>query len=374
MRYSLLFIVSGMLFSGSSFAQSGEIVVDQELQQEVARESGMQEVVAQQMPAKKVLILSRTSNTTQQQPVTNVEATPLTESRAAQLRRARQDAEISTEQKIVEKLEQSRLEDEKRRSQVLFGSKKLEQTPVQQEIIAAPQAVQVMPVAQEKEDTSAEDMENMKADIMSSVRAELSEKEETKESTSQMYISGSIGTAEYQDAINVESNESMGIAVGSRIDDKYIVEGSFLYSNHYVDDASSGISRSFVYDELDQYNLIAAIKYAPKFGRISPQIGALVSYTRRKYAEVNYSNTYIGQNNLISSESTTDSFDVGISAGFDIQLGESFIVGAEYKYMSNLNTKSDSRFLDDYYSFNNVGAPLEEFDYYTFAIVGKILF
>ncbi|MFN9066012.1 MAG: hypothetical protein ACK5V3_02210, partial [Bdellovibrionales bacterium] len=59
----------------------------------------------------------------QKQPTTLIEASPLTDSRAEGLRKARQDAELSTEAKIVEKLEQSRLEDERRRAQILFGDK-----------------------------------------------------------------------------------------------------------------------------------------------------------------------------------------------------------------------------------------------------------
>lgn len=57
------------------------------------------------------------------QPTTVVEASPLVESKAEKIRKSRQDAEVATEQGIVEKLEQSRLEDEKRRAEVLFGDK-----------------------------------------------------------------------------------------------------------------------------------------------------------------------------------------------------------------------------------------------------------
>ena len=57
------------------------------------------------------------------QPTTVIEASPLTESKAETIRKARQDAELATEQTIVEKLEMSRMEDEKRRAEVLFGDK-----------------------------------------------------------------------------------------------------------------------------------------------------------------------------------------------------------------------------------------------------------
>ena len=56
----------------------------------------------------------------QQQPVTEVEASPLSESRAEMLRKARRQTEVQTEQKIVEKLEASRLADEKKRAKKLY--------------------------------------------------------------------------------------------------------------------------------------------------------------------------------------------------------------------------------------------------------------
>ena len=59
----------------------------------------------------------------QKQPTTYIEASPLKKSRADQIREARQQVEADTESKIVEKLEVSRMEDEKRRADVLFGEK-----------------------------------------------------------------------------------------------------------------------------------------------------------------------------------------------------------------------------------------------------------
>ncbi len=57
----------------------------------------------------------------QKQPVTYIQDTPLEESKAERLRKTRQSVEVETEQRIVEKLEQSRLEDEKKRQQSIFG-------------------------------------------------------------------------------------------------------------------------------------------------------------------------------------------------------------------------------------------------------------
>lgn len=376
MRSVYLSLILLGLVSGKSMAQNGEYVIEGDLQPDTYQEVSAQNIqtntgAAQELPqARRVLILNRSQNVNvQQQPVTNVEATPLTDSRAAQLRRAREDAEVSTEQKIVEKLEQSRLEDEKRRANALFGNKLDEQNNIQE---AAPVQVQVIPVQQEQ--NQGQNLEAVKNDIISSVREELNAKSEKEEVASQAYISGSIGVTSYSGAVNVESNEAMGVSVGSRLDSNFIVEGSFLYSNHYVDNLNQSSSRYFVYDDLDQYNFLIGAKYAPQFGRISPQIGALVSYTHRIYTQINQTSSYFDSRTESQGESKTDSIDVGLSLGMDIKISDNFVIGAEYKFITNLTNRSDSRLLDDYYSFYDIGTPLEEFDYSSFGLVGKILF
>lgn len=77
--------------------------------------------LAQSQPAKESTAAA--ASEVQKQPVTKIEAAPLKESKAELMRKNRQDAEVSTEQTIVEKLEESRLKDEKKRADVLFGDK-----------------------------------------------------------------------------------------------------------------------------------------------------------------------------------------------------------------------------------------------------------
>ncbi len=58
----------------------------------------------------------------QEQPTTVVEASPLMESNAERMRKQRQGLEVNTEQRIVEKLEEARMEDERARAERLFGT------------------------------------------------------------------------------------------------------------------------------------------------------------------------------------------------------------------------------------------------------------
>src|SRR6185312_2601845 len=107
------------------------------------------------------------------QPTTVIEASPLTESGAEKLRKARQEAELYTEQNIVQKLEQSRLEDEKKRADVLFGDK-FNQLNNQQNAQAAP-AVVAAPVAVQQVAAPAADNKVDKEQIRNEVNAALAD-------------------------------------------------------------------------------------------------------------------------------------------------------------------------------------------------------
>lgn len=94
----------------------------------------------------------------QQQPTTYVQAQPVSESRAEAMRKAREHAEVQTEQKIVEKLEQSRLDDERDRADRLFGNRfespEQKPAPAPAPVVVAPAPVAVVAPAPVKEDKS----------------------------------------------------------------------------------------------------------------------------------------------------------------------------------------------------------------------------
>jgi hypothetical protein len=123
---------------------------------------------------------------------------------------------------------------------------------------------------------------------------------------------------------------------------------------------------------------MTAIKFAPQYGSFSPQIGAIVGYTYRKYTSLAYDNYYYDNINNYNGSGLNDAesgaFDVGFSLGADVKVARTFIVGAEYRYMTNLTNKTDSRYLNDYYNYYDISTPLEEFNYYTISVVGKFFF
>ena len=411
MKYSILVaLIASVGFASSAFSQ-GEPVIDQPVQATTVASSGTVQVQEQQVTpsGQNVYILNQAKQSPQitqdsqqstlQQPTTSVQAAPLSASRAEQLRQARRNAELMTEQVVAEKLEESRIADEKRRVQKLIGTN-LDSQPVQQ-VQPQVQAVQVekkvisvdlkptavegnTPLQVEKIEQKAviiEDNKNSYAkeikeeSTVSSIRSELKADVKTKQNYShQFFISTGLGLTEY-DAVNVDSQIATSVSIGTIMSNKYIVEGMFAYSNHLVDRCglgscnSAGLNVFGIYDELDQYNFSGSAKFAPAFGRIRPHVGGLLSFTHRQYVEKNaFFNNY-GR----PRSAETDAFDIGVVTGVDIRLGKNLLIGGEYKYISNISSQASSSALRTQYR-DLYGKPLEEFDYYTAQVVAKFLF
>ena len=198
----------------------------------------------------------------QKQPTTFIEASPLSDSKAATIRKNRQNEEMNTETRIVEKLEQSRMEDEKRRAAVLFGDKfdhlqnGQNAAPVQQAPLAEP-VQQAQPV-QQPQPVYIEPKETLTRDaVREEVRAALSDDVTAVSApTETRYFAGIAGIGEYPDVKNVKGNYSLGAAFGTRYD-YLLVEGSFLMSNYTVDLNNYGSGNGFGggYGRLDSYDV-----------------------------------------------------------------------------------------------------------------------
>lgn len=275
-----------------------------------------------------------TQSNVQTQPTTFIEASPLSDSKADYIRKNRQDEEMKTESKIVEKLEQSRMEDEKKRAAVLFGDKfdNLQNgASVQTAAQLAPQPVQtVQPIIIEERESLTRDA------VREEVRAALEDDSNSIQApTESRYFSGSAGIGYYPDVKNVKGNYSLGAAFGTRYD-FFMVEGAFSMSNYGVDVNNFGTFNGGFYRidnyEVDQYQGSIAAKYQLLSGMVRPVLGGLVAYSYRKYA---LTNTYAG-----SSEDTGNShaIDLGINAGVDLEFSSKFALGFDFKYMFNISS------------------------------------
>ncbi len=317
-----------------------------------------------------------------QQPMTYVEAAPVEDSKAARLRKAREGAEVQTEQKIVEKLEESRLRDEKRRAERLFGNRLSEseedvKAPVVQEVPAPPHQVVVIkeqPVARDEKPADLEkEASEVERDFLQRARLEAKVKEPVVAAQT-YYISAGIGLAEYAEMTNIYGELATGFAVGTEMPNGVVIEGSFLYSNFIVDEFWRYNS---VFREMDQYNVGLAVKYNLLQGNLRPNVGGIVSYTHRRYGDRqrHYSPQSRHRSYPTDGEATSNAFDLGLSAGLDLKVTENFSIGTEFRYMMNVINKSESEFLRrSSYWAPRYSSPIEEFSYYSWTLNGKVHF
>ena len=355
------------------------------------------------------------ASTVQSEPTTFVQAAPLSTSRADQMRAARKDMEIKTEEKIVEKLEESRIVDEQRRAERLFGGKmgalhandnsqfqqpQVQQQPVVQQVAPAPAPVVAPAVVEEKQQQPAfsntvvinsgkdsEVVEEADGSLTVAEANSLKTKADTEESGlgqgSTTYFAPMAGAVDHSDASNVESNGGFGAALGVIMESGLAVEGSFVYSNHdgtyrYL---STGFGTLTNEVGIDQYNVAGAVKYYIGKHRLQPFIGGVLSYTRRDYTP---------QNSSIFASNSSNALDGGLTAGADIAVTKDFRIGLDYRFMQNISYEFDTDVTSSNGSptpqilgntviqqFNTNGESfqtLEEMSYHVLMLTGKLTF
>jgi len=323
--------------------------------------------------------------TVKKEATTVVEASPLTESRADKMRKAREEAELQTEQKIVEKLEVSRMEDEKRRSEVLFGDKfnalstpapaaqpvAVAQAPVAP-VVAAPVPVVVQetavsaPVATPKEDKL--DREAVRQEI-STALSEAKAKEESEKPVKKSYFSILGGQDNYSNG-HIQSQYSAGVAFGQKTNDRLSVEGQFNYSDAHVQQVDGVYTWNGYFPritDMQAYQGLVEAKYELLGGMFRPVIGGAAAYTYRKYSDIQFGSS----NNTASS----NSIDVGLLVGANVLMSEGFSLGLEGRYMWNVaNQTQANNSLTPAYT-NTAGAQTpENMGYMNISLVGRMSF
>lgn len=304
--------------------------------------------------------------------------------RANHLRKTRKDMEVGTEQKMIEKIEFSRIEDERRRAERLFGNRlnnTVQQAPQQQEpqVIIVEKEAQPAPqpiVVQEKviqQQVVHEEAAHVGGGSLLGTWSDNSWKKEA-------YIAPIIGTSEYGDSINTTGNTAMGVAVGTRVNGGIGVEASFIYSDYELEDFDSvavDVDGRLVpaLKDVQQYNFNIGLKYSMDFQMISPFVGALGSYTFREYE---------GPTSISSSgTASSNAFDAGLNIGVDVKVTPKFTVSAEYRWMTNVTfDRNDDQNVNGATGSSFVfrralqaqRKPLEEIDYQMILLSGKLSF
>lgn len=370
MKIHAMLVLAFAILSQTGVAQvtSVDADIDAELSQMYHNQT------AQQAPQYSAPVQTQTTYAApayQKQPTTVIEASPLSDSRAEQIRKNRQEEELRTESRIVEKLEQSRIEDEKKRASVLFGDKfdSLQNgqptQPVQQMPVQQPQPIIIQqplqPDSSSTRDLVREEMRMAMEEENQAVEAPL----ETK------YFGGILGITEYPDVQNIKSNYTLGATFGSKYD-AMMVEGSFLVSNFdmqmaYLNPYNSYLSLENY--EINQFSGALAVKYQLFQGIVRPVVGGTMIYSYRNYTYVDY-----GMN---KETGTSHAVDFGAIAGADLEFNSKMSLGLEFKYMFNLlsriNSNNGSRF--GYNSnWGYSGPQLEKMQYYVMTVIGRVAF
>ncbi|MEK6774913.1 MAG: hypothetical protein AABY64_13305 [Bdellovibrionota bacterium] len=308
----------------------------------------------------------------QKQPLTVVQASPMTESRADQMRKMRQETELGTETKIVEKLEQSRMEDEKRRANALFGDKfntsGAEQPQAQ---VIAPPPVQVIQAPKE----------NTREIIREELSAAMKVEEETEATPiEQKYFAALVGITEIPDATNVRGNYSLGATFGTKFDNAYEVEGTFIASNLTMNPVYySGMVAPNM--DINAYTAAVAVKYLFFSGMVKPLLGGLAQYTYRTYTWNNSNSGYYGSSpyyggggggyNNNDSKTNSHAIDLGLVVGADIDFNSKFSLGLDYRYLFNVSSqRNNNAFV--YQPF--YGRALETMNSYVMSLSAKVNF
>lgn len=409
--FSLVLVLSVLSAMGYAQTTNLDSEVDAELNKMYSAQPA-QVQSAQPVTAQPIYILNQatptatsqstaTQEVVQKQPTTVIEASPLTESRAEALRKARQEAETSTEMKIVEKLEAARLEDEKRRAQLLFGDKlnsgseaqgqaaPVAPAPVPQpQIIIIPQAPVAPAVQPEKpsevkkeeavqvvEPSVAKEVEAAdKAEVELSTHATVAPEKQT-----QRYFSGMVGVPVVDGADYVLGNYSLGFTVGNKYGQTFAVEGSFIYSNY----ESRNIYNYAMYGrpdlfDVNQYTGAIAGKWYLLQGVVKPLIGGLAQYSYRdfQWSEKNY----VRPANL--SRSDSHAVDVGAIVGVEVEFSPTMTLGLETRYIKNLMVRrnysidnlNNSPFQNAVNSQFGYRTPIEDLDYYTISLMARVAF
>ena len=320
---------------------------------------------------------AQSSNQAQEMPTTIVEDSPLHTSAADHMRKKRQETENNTEDSIVQALERARMEDEVRRrdrfNNAIGSSPAPEVVPVAPlgpvAPVAPPVVVQPAPVYQTQppviqqvvpapvviapvERTEREEEHDFKSEVHEAIH----DLEPKHRDSQQYYVGAQVGVANYTNSI-LKGTLSSGLNIGVITADRFVIEGNFLYSAFQIDTYGPFYGQGFV--DLKQYNLGATVKYQFLSGRIRPTIGATALYTRRNY-------TYGG------NEAGSNAFDIGVVGGLDICISDSFSLGLDVRYLTNVFHRDYDIFGQQTHPWG--GKTIEDIDYYTASVVGKFTF
>ena len=230
-----------------------------------------------------------------------VTATALVPSKATDIRKAREEAEVSTESHILEKLEAARLKDEQKRIDNLLGAGG-DADPSIQPQPTLPAAASPQWVFGEK-----------------------------------AFVSIGGGLVNYFDGINVESLDqpAVFVSLGGYGMKNFLFDFTGYWSKHSMKE-----TKKLTYTEVSQISLALSVKLSPLQGRLKPYAGVVGAYNLRRYIAVNeYGDPVSSSHVSFGAGKWYNAVDVGPALGVDIALAPRLGVNAGIVCLFNVHTE-----------------------------------
>ncbi len=314
-----------------------------------------------------------------QQPTTNVDATPVKESRADQLRKQREEVEHQNDNRLIEKLEDDRLNSEKERVDKILTPLATTAAPVVVQpqaapvagVVAQPQAVATAVVVVPQKEEPKLDREIISESGLSKA-AKLDILQEKKEESNKFSIGSIVGVGNYSSANNVNGAFALGGIGDLTLPNGLIIEGTITYSSYDI------LNQSYCYycggsTSMNQWDFTAGANYRFLKGTVSPIAGGYLGYTRRDYTSKgnNYGYGYGSNygNNLFSG---SNAFNGGLVFGVDVKASEAITIGADFRYTMNISYHTDNPYAYGYGYGMNYATPIESLSYYIIGLTAKI--
>ncbi len=274
------------------------------------------------------------------QPVVRVLGTPISTTYAVELKKSRQEAELQTEQKIVEKLESSRLRDEQERLNRLFSGKSHPLIAEAKTVVDSPKTV---------------DSSEIYTEVVKPVQ------KSTGEDSIYMGVSAGQASNLTKALSNVNSYGSFGLSFGSYDDSGLILESGFYYSKHEINKKYKNLYKNNQHNygesrltDVHQLTGLLSVSYTPSSGRFKPYFGPAVSYNYWIYsADTGSTGVCRGINfKYCDNQVKADSIDLSLNIGMDFKLSSRFSVG--FKMLVNVwniyNNRPDQKKTHNYHN------------------------
>ena len=198
--------------------------------------------------------------------------------------------------------------------------------------------------------------------------------ENKKKNEKNIYISAVIGTGAYPDVNNIQGSYSAAMALGYKWNNMIMFEGGLGLTRYQMDVLNMSIQNRRDNFDIDQYSVFLGAKYRILKGRVVPTVGGILAYTHRAFTLTNPFNQPVTVETIDAGTSQTT--DLGLTAGIDYEFSKEFAIGLDVKYMINLANKNnqDSNNVNSTNFNGYAGTTIERLQHYTAGVSARMSF